>query len=61
MSSSLILSRLALIFTVEARQRTEGRGQKAEDRREENFSLLTFVDIPSFICVYLLSDLRMEG
>jgi hypothetical protein len=27
---------------------------RIEGRREEDFSLLTFVDIPSFICAYLL-------
>jgi hypothetical protein len=30
--------------------------QKAEGRREEDFNLLTFLDIPSFICAYLLSQ-----
>ncbi len=29
--------------------------QSNEGRREEDFSLLTFVDIPSFICAYLLT------
>jgi hypothetical protein len=46
---SWFISRWALIFVVEARQRAEGR-------REEDFSLLIFVDIPSFNCGYLLSS-----
>jgi hypothetical protein len=53
-SCQVLISRSVLIFVVEARQRAEGRRQKAEGRREEDFTLFTFVDIPSFICVYLL-------
>ncbi len=34
--------------------KAEGRRQKAEGRGEEDFNLLTFVDIPSFIGAYLL-------
>jgi hypothetical protein len=44
-----IISRLALTFVVEARQ-------KAEGRRKEYLILLTFVEIPSFICAYLLKS-----
>jgi len=60
------LSRWALIFVVEARQRVLVPGRersgkeapgRAECRREESFRLLTFVDIPAFICAYLLITL----
>ena len=49
-----IISRWALIFVVEARQRA--KGFYAEGRREEYFSQLTFIYIPSFVCAYLLTN-----
>jgi hypothetical protein len=42
------ISRLALIFVLEARQRAKGKS-------EEGFRFLTFVDISAFIGTYLLS------
>jgi hypothetical protein len=47
----LLISRWALIFVVKARQKAPG----LLCTREEDFSLLTFVYIPSFIYAYLLS------
>jgi hypothetical protein len=47
-----VISRWALIFVVEAKQ-------KAEGRREEDFSLLIFVNITTFIYVRLLIKLNI--
>jgi hypothetical protein len=44
------LSRWALILVVETRQ----KAPKQKAFMEEGFRLLTFVDIPAFICTYLL-------
>lgn len=54
------VSRWALIGVVEARQKAPGQKTVCValplGHREENFRLLTFVDIAAFICTYLLNS-----